>query len=340
MTTSTSSTGRTEVTGWAVRCAVALLLAVGAATVSTPAVHAADGLTATATPDEGKPGTVVQVVGANWEPHASLQVVTCGDLAIGGSSTCDLAATYTMIADDKGAFSTVVKLGKPPKPCPCVLHVSTTDSTAAVDIPVVVTGHPTATPPTPDVSALPAISVASAQLVGWGPWLSLFGTGPVRDLVLTVHNNSDAEITNPQLVVRSGTPDEPGDVLLTAQIQSLPPHAATVVTQSVTLPAGVGGPRSVFGTINSQAQFTAETTSYAWGFYVLDVLLLLLLVWVIVRRVRHRGAASPQPGRHGAAPEAPRTGRRHKTTTPPDGGHHASPVGPAEDSPVPFPVDR
>lgn len=263
--------------------AAAMLMVV----VATPvAAYGATGLTATATPDSGKPGAQVRVDGANWAPNAHLQIVTCGALGIGGSASCDQAATYTPIADKNGVFQAYVALGKPPVPCPCVLHVSDATSTDAVDIPVVVVGQPTAPPPQPDVSAAQPLTVVSAQLTGWGPWTAFFGAGPQRTMVITVHNSTSRTITSARLSLATGTADSPGRALALTTVGPITAGTASTFQVPVTLPGGVGGSYTVTGTLDGAATFSATTSSYAWGFYVLDVLLLLVLILAIVARRR------------------------------------------------------
>lgn len=314
-----------------IRLLVALLLAGAVLPLVTPAATAADGLDASVTPNRGKPGTSVQVVGANWEPGARLQIVTCGALGIGGSASCDLRATYTPIADKKGAFGTVIKLGRPPVPCPCVVHVSAAQSTAAVDVPVTLVGRPTAAPPTPKPAPAGAsVVVTSAQLTGWGPWTSLFGAGPARDLVLTVHNTTGSPIAATPLTVASGAAGEGGPTIAEATIGSLAPGEVRTLVVPVTLSPGVAGTRTVSGTVEGGGSFTAETTSYAWGFFVLDALLLAVLLLMLVRRVRRRERPEPAPiGRHSAGAI-----NRGPTATS-DGA-----AAPDATALVPLPVDR
>jgi hypothetical protein len=283
------------------RALLTAVLALAAVVLAPVSAFAADGLMAAATPDTGTPGALVRVDGANWTPGARLQVVTCGALGIGGSASCDLAATYTPIANNSGAFQAYVALGKPPVPCPCVLHVSDANSSAAVDIPVVVVGQPLATPPKPDLGASNPLTVASAQLTGWGPWTAFFGAGPQRTLVLTVHNNTAQPVRTARLVLFNGTSQSGGGPLSTTEIGPIPAGAASTFQVPVALPGGVGGDYTVTGTIDGGAAFAVTTSSRAWGFYTLDVILLGLLVLVIVARLRQRRGAGGV-GRHSLAP--------------------------------------
>jgi hypothetical protein len=284
------------------RLALAAVLAVALSLAAPAASLAADGLSATATPNRGKPGTVLRVDGANWTPGARLQIVTCGALGIGGSATCDLAATYTPIANPDGAFQAMVKLGKPPVPCPCVLHVSDASSTAAVDIPVVVVGQPKAPPPAPDLSPQPyPLTVASADLTGWGPWTAFFGAGPERTLVLTVRNNTAEPLESAPLRLYAGTKDDPGQELGQVSVGPIGPQSAAAFQLPVSLPGGIGGSYTVTGELEGAAPLTATTSSYAWGFYVLDVLLLVVLILLVITMLRRRRDPPAASGRHSPA---------------------------------------
>lgn len=306
--------------------ALTVALAIPVVAALPTSATAADGLTATATPNSGKPGAIVMVTGANWPSAARLQLVTCGGLAIGGSPSCDLAATYTLIASATGAFSVQVKLGKPPVPCPCVIHVSDADSTAAVDIPVIVVGQPVAPPPTPTPGgAVPAVVVVNSDLTGWGPWTALFGAGPQRTLALTLRNTTSAAIPSTPLQLVDGPTATSGKPLLTTQVGPIGPHEAKAFFVPVSLNPGVGGRFTITGTLGTGTSFTATTTSYAWGFYILDVILLVILILVIVGRIRARRAT---PGPEATGPDA---------GVPEDQGPASAG---ADDNPVPFPMQR
>ena len=304
---------------------VMLLAAALPGLVMAPGASAADeGLRAYVLPGIAKPGAHIKVTGTGWPANGRIQLTTCGNLGRGGSPSCDVPRTYTTIANADGAFETQAIMGRPPVPCPCVMHIVEADTYQAVDIPITVVGHHTADPPPPAVgnSTAPPIQVVSTNLSGWGPFLSLFGAGPERTLALTVRNTTKQPIDTARLTLVDATTAD-GQAVTT--IGPLAPNEIKTFDIPVTLSAGVGGPRSLTGSIDGGPQFVAETTSYAWGFYALDVILLLLLIWVVVRRLRAREPAAPRVGRHSSGP-----------------AHAATEASePAEtddaDSPVPFP---
>jgi hypothetical protein len=272
-----------------------LLLGPGLIVLAPANASATDGLRAVVIPSLAESGTTVRVTGENWSPNGQLQVMTCGNLGRGGTPSCDVSKTYTVIANDKGAFQTFGKLGDPPVPCPCVVHITEASTSNAVNIPVSIIGHPAADPTAVDGGqvVIPEVQVVTTQLTGWGPFLSLFGGAPQRTLELTVRNTTERTIDSAQLTFVDGTS---GDGHST-KLGPLQPHEITTFDIPVTLSAGVGGPRSLTGSIDYGPQFVAETTSYAWGFYALDIILLGVLIIVVVNRLRRRGDPPPA-GRH------------------------------------------
>lgn len=296
----------------AIMLPAAILLAV----MGPSASAAGGGLQVVVIPASAAPGTTIRITGEGWPANGRLQMMTCGNLGRGGTPSCDVTRTYTVVANAAGAFETYGTMGKPPVPCPCVVHVVDADSYRAVDIPVTVLGQKTAEPPPPSGGTIgvPAVQVVSTTLSGWGPFLSLFGAGPQRTLALTVRNTTGGTIDSADLRFVEGASG--GDQPIT--VGPLAPNQIKTFDVPVTLSAGVGGHRSLTATLDDGPQFVAETTSYAWGFYVLDVILLLLLIWVVVWRLRNRRPAPEHIGRHGAG------------TTP-------ATAEPVDTSPIPFP---
>lgn len=309
------------------------------AAIAPSVATADDGLRAVVIPSLAESGTTVRVTGENWSPNGQLQLMTCGNLGRGGTPTCDVSKTYTVIANDQGAFQIFAKLGDPPVPCPCVVHITEASTSNAVSIPVSLIGHAEADPT--DVNSgqvvTPDVQVVTTELSGWGPFLSLFGAAPQRTLELTVRNTTDRTIDSAVLTFVDGTSG--GDQVTT--IGPLEPHEIKTFDVPVTLTAGVGGPRSLTGAIDYGPQFVSETTSYAWGFYALDVILLALLIWVVIWRLRRRTPVPKQGSRHiGMVPENGQGGRHSAATLEPvPVGRHSATGSSPEDSPIPFPSD-
>lgn len=298
-----------------------LVLAVLSVAILTPGwvggiASAADGaLSATATPNEGEPGTSIDVVGAGWPANAQVQLSTCGGLAIEGSNSCDARAVTAVGTDAKGRFEVNVALGKPPRPCPCVIHVMSMATPRVVDIPVTVTGIPVAELPEspPTVSS---IQLVDSEVQAPFSWAALFGAAAPRVLQLTYRNTGALPGLSPTTTL---TVEPLGGATRTLSMPAavtVPAGGESTVVVPFDLDPGIGGTYLVRGTIPGQPSFSHQTSSWAWGFFALDAILFLLLVLVLVtkalrarrpepqRGTRHAGRDTPSPGRHRASANA------------------------------------
>lgn len=147
-------------------------------------------------PEEAKPGAVVTVSGRGWKPTTLLTLLICGQNAIGGTNSCSNATGRAVTTDAKGGFTQQLPSAAPPKPCPCVVHVSTVmGDSVTVDAPFVVTGHPVAD--LPQQSGAGRLAVLTARLEGSGGLLTWFGSPPQRQLVFTVGNLGSGAVKDP-----------------------------------------------------------------------------------------------------------------------------------------------
>jgi len=277
---------------------VLVVLLMPLAVFAAPGAAAEGGLRAVVVPASADPGTTIRITGEGWPANARLQMMTCGNLGRGGTPSCDVARTYTTVANPSGAFETYGTMGKPPAPCPCVMHIVDADTTQAVDIPVTVVGKRTAEPPPPSgaVGTTPPVQVVSTEVTGWGPVSAWFGARPHRTLELTVRNTTKAAITGArlQLFPDGGSAASP---LSTTTLPDLAADQITTVRVPLPLDAGVGGTTTIHGQVNGGPVFTVHATSWAWGFFLLDAVLLALFVALLVRRFAPRPRQRPQ-GRH------------------------------------------
>ena len=136
--------------------------AVGPAQAEDPA----GGTEAVALPPFAPPGTLVQVRGQNWPPKALINVALCGNNFLNGASDCVSTSGNTTTANDDGRFFTEIQVSLPPKPCPCVVHVSTPEATVTVDIPFEVIGAEVAPPS--GTTARRTVTITQ-KLTGSGP---------------------------------------------------------------------------------------------------------------------------------------------------------------------------
>ena len=170
-----------------VLCGVVVALGFAA----TPA--AADGLSATLGVATASVGEKVRVTGTGWPAQELVQLVTCGELALNGSSSCDMRSALATMTSAEGTFTVDLQVGKPPKPCPCVVHIALVGvgSQGQVDVPFTVRGHPVATPPR--APSTPAeVEVVDVRLDGGSAWTEWFG-GPASSRSEPADDTGDDE---------------------------------------------------------------------------------------------------------------------------------------------------
>ncbi|WP_030754836.1 hypothetical protein [Streptomyces griseus] len=192
-----------------VRTALAPLLA-ALVLVLLPAVPAhpapADGPAVAVSRDRAPKGGEVTVSGTGWKAGALLMVLLCGQGTpekgvAGGTNSCANTDGRAATVDPRGAFSVKLPVAAPPRPCPCVVHVSgVTGQQDVVDAVLAVDGHPTA--PLPDAAGDGRLAVLTAvRLDGSDGILTWFGAPPARTLVLTVGNLGTAPVRDPVFLV-------------------------------------------------------------------------------------------------------------------------------------------
>jgi len=272
-----------------------------------PTSAAADdraGITGAVTPGFGLPGASVRVESENWPAYTQVQAVVCGDLAIGGSNTCDQSAGQLGAADQDGKVVLDVVVGDPPRPCPCVVRVASYGGPAlSIDIPFVVTGHPIDTPPQPEVPAARVV-VSDIELQGSGGWQAMFGAAPERRVVLTLQNTGSAPAVDPQvsLGVGKGESTEPSSTTTTDL--TIEPLQSAEVSVQVGLPIAAFGDFQVVAQVGDDPATASRTTwsAYPWGLIALNVVGLALLLWGVWRRTtsRRRAEAAGRAAGHRA----------------------------------------
>ncbi|MEV6356507.1 hypothetical protein [Streptomyces hydrogenans] len=192
---------RTALAALLTALALALLPAVPA-----QAAPAAGDPTVAVSRNEAPKGGEITVSGTGWKAGALLMVLLCGQATpdkgvVGGTNSCANTDGRAATVDPRGAFSVKLPVAAPPKPCPCVVHVSgVTGQQDAVDAALAVTGHPTA--PLPDATGDGRLAVlTAARLEGSGGVLTWFGAPPGRTVVLTVGNLGTAPVRDPVFLV-------------------------------------------------------------------------------------------------------------------------------------------
>ena len=275
-------------------------------------VHADDNgtlqLTGRVTPGQGVPGSTVLVESAGWPANTQVQGVVCGDLGVGGSIACDQSAGQLGAADSQGRLRLEMVVGTPPTPCPCIVRVTSyVGPSLMLDLPFVVTGHPTGTPPTP-VEPAADVVVSGVQFVPDGGIAPLFGAAQHGKLVVTLLNRGNKSAENPSLLIGAGkSPDVEPTGLTTTEVTVDPLQTAEVSVEAK-LPVGAFGTYYLAATTASGngPVLSATYTTYPWALVLLNVLGLALVFTGLWRRrtagrravgasARHRWEESPYP---------------------------------------------
>lgn len=258
-----------------------------------PAGEAEDeGLSAATGTPAAAPGERIWVEGSGWPVGELLQVVTCGELGVGGSRTCDQAQAIATPVREDGTFRVRIVVGEPPVPCPCVIKVTAVAGVdARVDVPFSVSGHPNGDIPTLD-SLQPRLEVEAVELRGSGPFLSYFGASPRRDLEVTVRNAGGA--TSPATPLLTGWGRAPGGIereYEPAEVEPLEPGMSATLVIPASLPIAAMGTYHVAGALPGLEPFDVAVTHQPWGLFILNVLALVLVVLAIRWRLARRAAS-------------------------------------------------
>ncbi|MET7704826.1 hypothetical protein [Micromonospora sp. NPDC005413] len=272
--------------------AVACALACGLALPTGPA-WAAEGLTLAA--PAAAPGDRLGVTGTGWPGGALVQLVTCGQLAIAGSASCDTRAALAVPVRPDGTFAVQYVVGTPPVPCPCVVHATLVGGAARgqVDAPLELTGH--AMGETPTVSAAPVrLDLVEAKIIGRPGWRSLVGAAATRTLVYTVHNPGPQPLPNPPLNVRVGR-DGSGDRVSTPGTDAIRPGETRTYRVPVTTPFAAFGRYTVQADLGGFGPAEVTLRTYPWGLFVVHLLGGVLIVVGVARRIKNHRDRPPLP---------------------------------------------
>ncbi|MET7399640.1 hypothetical protein ABZS66_39780 [Dactylosporangium sp. NPDC005572] len=276
-----------------VLCGLAILLAAAA----RPA--AADGLDATVSVPEARAGDTVTVRGSGWPAGQLLQLVTCGELALTGSGACDMRLALATPVRDDGTFSVQLRVGDPPRPCPCVIHVAMVGTGVAghVDVPLAVPGH--ATGPVPQAGAtVSRLEVVSVRLDGRPRWTEWFGAEADRTLVYQVRNPGAQTLRDLPFNVRVGRggPGGGGDPAPAPPSGELRPGETRELRAPVTVPFAAFGRYQVHADIAGLGAASVPYDAYPWGLVALNVVGVALIVFGAYRRIRfYRAGGGRQP---------------------------------------------
>lgn len=265
-------------------------------------------ITGMGVPSSARPGDRVVVESSGWPAGAQVQGAVCGDLGIGGSKACRLSGATLGRASAEGQVRLEVVVAKPPRPCPCVVRITSFSSVAAsFDAPLNVIGHPVGTPPVPATpSAQMEVGAVKVTNGGAGRW---FGLGSEATLAVSVRNTGTIRAAVPPLRYGFGVGDvTPEETYRSGAI--VPAKQMRTIEIPVEVPAGFGGAfQAVVQTDEAAALSSVRWTSRPWALFGLFVAM-VLLVTVVVRTPARRprtgpgGAGNPATHRTGGAASA------------------------------------
>ncbi|GAA3245156.1 hypothetical protein [Streptomyces lavendulae] len=300
---------------------------------------------------EAAKGTEIAVDGTGWRARTMVMLLVCGQNMIGGTNSCANADGVAVAVGDDGHFGARLPVVAPPKPCPCVVNVTSVNGDqSTVAVPLKITDHPVADLPAESGTARLAV-LTGVRLTGGDGVLTWFGAPPARKFTVTVGNLGSAPVKDP--VFQLGTAH--GVFAPTWEEArwkgTIAPGGKAEVALGVELPAGAHGDYTV-----SLKYGDTVLATQPWGvdrpYGVLLFWALLLVViptalfrlgMAVVDKVRPRTAAPGAGRRHAASavtarlPRIPGVRERPPAGPPPAGPAPVLPWFTPEPEPEPEP---
>ncbi|WP_329202237.1 MULTISPECIES: hypothetical protein [unclassified Streptomyces] len=283
---------------------------------AAPAAVAAEGKPAAALSlQEAAKGAGLTVTGTGWRAGTLVMLLICGQNMIGGTNSCANADGVAVAVGDDGHFTARLPVVGPPKPCPCVVNVTSVNGDqSTVALPLKITDHPVAELPAESGTGRLAL-LTGVRLEGDDGVLTWFGAPPTRKFTVTVGNLGSAPVKDP--VFQLGTSHGVYAPLWEEARWkgTIAPGGKAEVRLDVSLAAGAHGDYTVSLKYGDEVVATQP-----WGvgrpYGVLLFWALLLVVvptavfrlgMAVVDRVRPRGTPVPRPApaATAAAAEAP-----------------------------------
>ncbi|MFI8279482.1 hypothetical protein ACIGBH_32210 [Streptomyces sp. NPDC085929] len=314
---------------------VGALLAAGLALCALVLFPAPAPAATAATAAEGKPavalslqeaakGTEITVTGTGWRAKTLVMLLVCGQNMIGGTNSCANADGTAVSVGDDGHFTARLPVVAPPKPCPCVVNVTSVNGDqSTVAAPLKITDHPVAELPAESGTARLAM-LTGVRLEGEDGVLTWFGAPPGRKFTVTVGNLGSAPVKDPvfQLGTAHGVFAPLWDEVWWKG--TIPPGGKAEVRLDVSLAAGAHGDYTVslkYGDTVVATQPWGVDRPYGvllfWGLLLLVIPAAVFRIGMaVVDRVRprtapaggrHRGAQAPVPDA-GSGPAAAAAG--------------------------------
>lgn len=221
-----------------------------------------------------------------------MSVQICGNLAVNGTSDCDVEGTRGFGVGSSHKFDGRIVVDAPPAPCPCVLLVGSQFDAQTVLIPVTIKDHPilAGTPTADPNQGLTNLSLTAE--ISRGPWWrDAVGVSPTRLLTLTIANTGGSTTGAGVVDVTVGKTSPATGFAASIPFKSIDSGDSITVQAQFPLDTFAYGTYNITARVTSPAagaEITKQTSTFP-GWLLLAILILILiadLFWV--RHVRKR----------------------------------------------------
>jgi hypothetical protein len=239
------------------------------------------------------PGQRIVISGLDWPYLTSVDVALCGADAVDGSADCSVTETATMVATHRGILESYISVVLPPRPCPCVMLVTSANSDFTEKIPVKIVGAPTVPVRRLTPTVTPAPSITDLRVVGSTTFVSSMGGAAPREVEFRIRNSASTTVT-PVLIGRWGGGDN--DLPNVIDMPAMRPLGAGE-SRDVRVPFDLRALSIGDFTVRIQTQLVGYTqVATAWSptsqwpialficLFALLVLIVLLATWAARRR--------------------------------------------------------
>lgn len=246
---------------------------------------------ASVSPSTARVGEIVTVRGSGWPASSVINAVVCGNNALNGQVDCDPASGAQNVSDNLGGVFLNMAASVPPRPCPCVVKISSLADSVSVTAPLEIVGVDVAEPQR-NGNVVRALDVSLSD--SGGPTAaSLFGVAASRELTLVARNVGTEPLLQVPVSITFGSGTNPTDPVVTRGapdfvLPDLQPSETGEVKVPIEIPAIAAGKYTArvsfvgLDTLSAdgmalppgQNSISTTTTTYPWGLLVVAWLLL------------------------------------------------------------------
>ena len=272
------------------------LLAMVAATagvISTSAsARASQGGSLVLASDDLVPGQFVTITGSGWDKNTVFQASVCGARAAAGSVDCAIDSAATFSVNVLGTVDSKIAVVIPPKPCPCVVLITST--TGYLNrLPVTIAGA-RSTLLESQSPVTNRIEVVQAQMVGSTPLSEWFGLSATRTIELKLRNTGVAPVPSSAVFATLGLRP-----VGSQQLHSLEPDRLTTYFVAVHIPAFSLGRLTILGHVSggeSPVSFKVPFSIWPYGLLIAALIILQIVLLALRNRARRRHEANLSRG--------------------------------------------